>query len=111
MRELAEAVVAVAVTAAAVVSAAYGPQELAALLAGLVALTLILAVLRLRRRLDRHEKAMADRSQVMMERVELAQRQVLAAVENERVAAHDRYAELRDAVRGFGETLEQIERP
>jgi hypothetical protein len=71
-------------------------------------IALVLAVVRLLRRLERHEKAMADRSRAVMERLELAQRQVLAAVENERLAAHDRHVELLDAVRGFREALDQI---
>jgi hypothetical protein len=104
-RQWAAVVLVVSVTTAASITAAYGSRELAAILAGLVVIALVLAVVRLLRRLERHEKAMADRSRAVMERLELAQRQMLAAVENERLAAHDRHVELLGAVRGFQEAL------
>lgn len=76
-------------------------QPLATALVCALLLGLFAGVMQLRRRVSQEVQSVTARLAGLSERVVVAQRQVLAAVESERLAMSDRWDELRDVVEGI----------
>ena len=81
----------------AIAVAAFGSQSLALALMGLLIVLTFFAVVQVRRRVATMQQRLAREAQarrndvaVMQQRLALRQRQILAALENERLAAADR---------------------
>jgi hypothetical protein len=87
-----------ALTSATVAAAIVGWLDVAAVLAGMLVVSLAAAVIQVRRRVDAQARSLADQSSHVVQRLEFFQRQMLSVIEAERLAAHDRYEALLAAI-------------
>jgi hypothetical protein len=99
----------------AIAVAAFGSQSLALALLGLLIVLTFFAVVQVRRRVATMQQRLAREAQagrnevaVMQQRLALRQRQILAALENERLAAADRQLGLLSKIGDLQRQVDQL---